>query len=91
MTAVHPVVDQLLAAARPVITDEMVERAARAMAEHDDYDGCFERIAEWEALAEWERDAHPDNHPGTDYEDAEFWRGRARAALEAVFGEGRES
>ncbi|ONI62659.1 hypothetical protein CSIV_14385 [Microbacterium sp. CSI-V] len=67
-------------------TDAEVEAGARAAALHADYEGCFLRIDEWEALEEWEREAHPENRPDTDYEDAEFWRTRTRAALTAAAG-----
>lgn len=66
-------------------TADAVERGARAAAILGDYDGCFERIDEWNALEQWERDAHPENEPTTDYEDADFWRDRVRAALRAAF------
>jgi hypothetical protein len=57
------------------------------MAIFGDYDGCFERIDEWNACDEWDRQAHPENEPRSDYEDAEWWRARARAALSAVHPE----
>lgn len=62
-----------------------VEKAARVMALVDDRDGCFERIDEWERTPEDER--RDDDYPGSDYEDAEWWRKRARAALDAVWPE----
>ena len=68
------------------ITDEMLERGARAAAILGDYDGCFERIDAWDALEQWERDAQPQEAPVLDIEDAEFWRTRVRAALEAAEG-----
>lgn len=65
-------------------SDALVDRMAEAAALYEDHDGCFERIRDWEALEEWEREAHPDNHPGSDYEDAAVWRGRIRAAWDAA-------
>lgn len=67
-------------------SDEAVERAARAAAILGDYDGCFERIDEWNALQQWERDAHPDEEPLTEREDAEFWTSRSRVAILAAVG-----
>lgn len=49
-----------------------VEEVARALADESD-DGCFDRIDEWESQEDWEREAYPDNHPTSDYEDAEHW------------------
>lgn len=60
------------------------EQIARAMALVDDYDGCFERIDEWNALDQWERDAQPQEEPASDYEDAEWWRKRADAVMPLV-------
>ncbi|MEQ6899261.1 hypothetical protein [Microbacterium sp. KR10-403] len=60
-------------AQRPV-TDAEVEKAARAMAILGDYDGCFERL---DGTA-------PEGPMSTDAEDADWWRARARAALEAA-------
>jgi uncharacterized short protein YbdD (DUF466 family) len=56
--------------------EQLIEKAAKAMAILDDYDGCFERLA----------GTDPEEPLSTDEEDAEFWRKRARAAL-AVFEE----
>lgn len=64
------------------VGEAVVERVARAMAIHDDYDGCFERADEWNATPEDER--HDDNYPGMDLEDCEWWRARARAGLAAL-------
>lgn len=65
-------------------SDALVDRMAEAAALHQDHDGCFERVREWEALGGWERDAHPDERPQDDYEAKEIWRGRIRAALAAA-------
>ena len=59
---------------------------AKAQAIHGDYDGCFERIDEWWALEQWDREAHPQEFPDTDYEDAAAWVIRARAGLAALDG-----
>jgi hypothetical protein len=63
------------------ISNEAIEAAARAWAIHDETDGCFERVDEWEALEDWEREAYPDEYPGSDYEDCGDYRERAIAAL----------
>lgn len=57
------------------------EQIARTLAMTDDYDGCFERIDEWEALEQWERDAQPQEAPSSELEDADFWMRRADAVL----------
>ena len=57
------------------------EELAAVLAMVDEYDGCFERVAEWEALEQWERDAYPENEPHTDREDCEWWLKRADALL----------
>lgn len=66
------------------ISDEAVEAAARAMAILKDEDGCFLEVDAWNALEEWEREAHPENYPGADIEDCAYWLEKARAALEAA-------
>lgn len=66
------------------VSDEAVEAMARAAAIHDDYDGCFERVDEWEAAGEEYRDAYPGERPDSDYEDCEWWRSRVRAGLPAA-------
>ncbi len=60
------------------------EKTARTLAMVDDYDGCFERVDQWNALEQWERDAYPDEEPHSDREDCEFWLRRA----DALFTEG---
>jgi hypothetical protein len=57
---------------------------AKAQAIHGGYDGCFERIDQWWALEQWEREAQPQEFPYTDYEDAAAWVVRARAGLVAL-------
>ena len=52
-----------------------------ALAMTDRYDGCHERVREWEALPGWEREAHPENYPASDIEDAEWWNRRADSAM----------
>lgn len=66
------------------VSDEMVEAGARASAIYQDYDGCFERLDAWAALEQWERDAHPEEEPTGDAEDAQWWRDRVRVALTAA-------
>ncbi|KQQ22553.1 hypothetical protein ASF48_05045 [Rathayibacter sp. Leaf299] len=64
--------------------DTDLDALAEALANTDDGnggDGCFDRIREWESQEEWEREAHRDNDPGSDYEDREYWRRLARTAL----------
>lgn len=67
--------------------EDVREDIARAMALTDDYDGCFERIDEWEALEQWEREANPEEEPLTDREDAEWWLKRADSVLKVLRGE----
>ena len=64
------------------------EQIARVIALTDDYDGCFERIDDWEALEQWERDAHPDEEPISEREDAKFWLRRAESVLVLMRGLG---
>ncbi|MGW9020674.1 hypothetical protein ACWGOE_04220 [Leucobacter chromiiresistens] len=65
-------------------TEEQIEAAARAMAMVEEYDGCFERISAWENSTQAERDCgEVEDVSSADYEDAEWWRKRARAALSA--------
>jgi hypothetical protein len=66
------------------ITDEAVDIAARAMAILDEYDGCFLELDSWNALEDWEREAHPESEP--DEEECNYWRKIARAGLEAASG-----
>ena len=61
-----------------------IEQMAEAMALAGDEDGCFERVKDWEALEQWEKDAHPDERPHGDYEDCEYWRVKAGAAYAVV-------
>lgn len=67
-----------------MVTPEAIEAAARAWAIHRETDGCFERVDAWEALEEWEREAHPDEYPESDYEDCATYRSFATAALTAA-------
>lgn len=62
-----------------------IEAAARAWAIHREHDGCFERVDAWEALEAWEREAHPDERPESDYEDCATYREFATAALSAAY------
>ncbi|MDR7189759.1 hypothetical protein J2Y46_002585 [Microbacterium sp. BE35] len=65
------------------ITDAQVDRVAEAIARTADADYWKTEISEWEGSEDWEREAHPDNYPGVAYEDREWYRKQARAALEA--------
>lgn len=69
----------------------LVEKAARAAAIYDDYDGCFERVDEWEAAPADIRALYPDEEPVSDREDCEWWRARIRAALDEVVPAIREA
>ena len=53
----------------------------------DDHNGCHARVREWEALEQWEKDAHPDEEPFTDREEAEWWNRRADAAITHLVGD----
>ena len=65
-------------------SDERVDIVAAAIAEAADADYWVIDIAEWEGSEQWERDAHPDEHPYVAYEDREEFRKQARAALDAA-------
>lgn len=67
-----------------MIGDPRIEAAARAWAIHDETDGCFERVDAWGVLEDWEREAYPDEYPGSDYEDCANYRERAASALAAA-------
>lgn len=64
--------------------DALIDAVAAAIARTADSDYWTDEIAEWEVAEEWEREAHPDEYPGMAYEDREWFRDQARAAL-AVF------
>lgn len=65
--------------------EEIVEKVAKAMAIYGDYDGCFERLEEWAAATDEQRELGEVEEPmDTDAEDAEWWRKRARAGLDAL-------
>lgn len=66
------------------ITDAQVDRVAEAIARVADADYWTTEISEWEGSEDWEREAHPDNYPDGAYEDREWYRKQARAALEAA-------
>ncbi|WP_285462967.1 hypothetical protein [Agromyces sp. NBRC 114283] len=62
-----------------------MEKVAKAMAIYGDYDGCFERLEEWAAATDEQRDLGEVEEPmDSDVEDAEWWRRRARAGLDAL-------
>lgn len=67
-------------------SDAQVDAVAKAIAEAAIADYWTDEIAEWEGSEEWEREAYPDNHPHTAYEDREEFRKQARAALRAAGG-----
>ena len=50
-----------------------------------DYDGCHQRVRDWEAEPDWEKEAHPNEEPFTDREDAENWNARADALILAGY------
>ena len=80
-----------LATSQPVqveVTDESVDRAAVAIAKAADADYWVDVIAEWEGSEIWEREAHPEEHPYTEYQEQVEFRKQARAALEAALGGG---
>ena len=64
---------------QPVAVDR--ESLGEILALVDDHDGCHARVREWEGLEQWEKDAHPDEEPCTDREDAEWWNRRADAVI----------
>jgi hypothetical protein len=68
----HEITNVVLAKITDLLrSDEVREAVARAMAIHDDYDGCFERL-----------DGTDDEEPmSTDQEDADWWCERSTAAL----------
>ncbi|MBW9118869.1 hypothetical protein JNB63_02055 [Microbacterium trichothecenolyticum] len=66
------------------VADATIDRVAEAIARTADADYWTTEIAEWEGSEEWEREAHPDNYPAGAYEDREWYRKQARAALEAA-------
>lgn len=67
-----------------MIPEAAVEAAARGMAIHDDDDGCFLEVDAWNEYEEWEREAYPENYPGSSIEDCAYWIAKARAALKAA-------
>ena len=69
-----------------LLSDESVERAARAIARAENADYWAEEIDRWEQSEEWERKAYPDEYPGMAYEDRGQFREAARAALTAALG-----
>lgn len=75
----------------PEITDRDVVAVAIAKAADGDY--WKDEIREWEESEDWEREAHPDNYPSTAYEDRDWWRKQADAAIAALrvpVGEGEQ-
>lgn len=64
--------------------EDLIEKAAKAIAKSANADYWTDEIAEWEGAEGWEREAHPDERPHMAYEDREEFHKQARAAL-AVF------
>lgn len=62
------------------------ETIARTLAATDDENDCFDEVDAWNALEEWEREAHPDDEPMMEREDCEYYLRRADAVL-ALFGQ----
>jgi hypothetical protein len=69
---------------READTDE-VDRVAAAIAQAAGGDYWVDEIAQWQGTEQWERDAHPENYPGSAYEDREWYRKQARAAIAAGY------
>jgi hypothetical protein len=67
------------------------EALGEVLARAGEYDYCHERVREWEAQPDWEKEAHPENEPHTDREDAEFWNVRADVAIAAGYRREPES
>lgn len=65
-------------------TEEQVDRVAAAIAVAADADYWTDEIAEWENADEWYRETYPCNYPDSAYEDREWCRRLARAALKAI-------
>lgn len=57
------------------------DKLGEVIASVDDHDGCHARVREWEALEQWEKDAHPDEEPFSDREDVAYWNRRADAVI----------
>lgn len=66
------------------LENELIEKAARAAAIFEGYDGCFEVVDEWEALSDDEKRASAEDEPIGPREDCDWWRARMRAGLEAL-------
>ena len=62
----------------------MIDDVALAIAKAQNADYWVDEIADWEGSEEWEREAHPESHPWAAYEDREWYRKSARAALDSV-------
>ena len=62
------------------------EELGEVLALVGDEDGCHQRVRDWEAQEEWEREAQPQEEPTVDREDAEYWNKHADAALAWVAG-----
>ncbi|MDF2920509.1 MAG: hypothetical protein K0S70_4727 [Microbacterium sp.] len=69
---------------READTDE-VDRVAAAIAKAADADYWVDEIGVWESLDLWEREAYPDNYPSSAFEDREWYRKQAHAAIAAGY------
>lgn len=63
------------------ISGRTLLRAAEAAAFVDDYDGCFERVREWEAMEPWDKERE---YPSDDLESCAWWIKRTRAVFAAA-------
>lgn len=61
--------------------DDERDTVAAAIAKAADGDYWVDEIREWEDAEDWEREAHPNECPHSAYEDREFYRKQADAAL----------
>lgn len=64
----------------------LIDAVALNIAKAQDGDYWGDEISAWETSEVWEREAHPENYPSDAYEDREWYRRAANAALEAVVG-----
>lgn len=60
------------------------DTVAAAIAKAADGDSWVDEIREWEGSEQWERDAQPQKHPHAAYEDREWYRKQADAAIAAL-------
>ena len=65
-------------------TADLREQIAEALAKSQDADYWVDEIRDWEALADWEREAQPDSQPDMAYEDQANYRQHADAVLAVI-------